>query len=246
LEVTWSVIPVVLVVVIFYLGFVGYMDMRLPPREAYEINVVARQWSWQFKYPNGLDDSILHVPAGQPVRLVMRSEDVIHSLSIPDFRVKMDIVPGRYTRTWFRADEPGEHELYCTEYCGTSHSTMTSVVKVYKQGEFEQELDRLLVGLAAMTPAERGEKLYVISGCAQCHSSDGSANTGPSFKGIWGQTHEFTKGAPTVVDENYVRESILTPSERVRAGYQDKMNSFRGQLSDEDIGFLIEYIKSLK
>lgn len=246
LEITWSVIPVMIVVVIFYLGFVGYMDMRLPPREAYEIDVVARQWSWQFNYPNGLTDTILHVPAGQPVRLVMRSEDVIHSLSIPDFRVKMDLVPGRYTRTWFRANEPGEHKLYCTEYCGTDHSTMTTLVKVYKQGEFEDVLEKLLMGIAAMTPAERGERLYVSYGCAQCHSTDGSANTGPSFKGIWGETHEFTNARPAKVDENFVRESILDPSAKVRAGYQDKMNSFRGQVSDEEIGFLVKFIQSLK
>src|SRR3990172_537665 len=187
---------VVIVVLIFYLGLVGYMDMRLPPREAYEIDVVARQWSWQFTYPNGYSDPILHVPAGQPVRLIMRSEDVIHSLSIPDFRVKMDLVPGRYTKTWFHAKESGEHDLYCTEYCGTGHSDMTTQVIVHKPGGFEQWLENAALGEAGMTPEERGRRLYVTHGCAGCHSTDGTAKTGPSFQGIWGQTHEFSNAAP--------------------------------------------------
>jgi cytochrome c oxidase subunit 2 len=246
LEITWSVIPLGIVILIFYLGFVGYMDMRLPPREAYEIDVVARQWSWQFKYTNGFTDSILHVPADQPVRLIMRSEDVIHSLSIPDFRVKMDLVPGRYTKTWFHAKHAGEHALYCTEYCGTGHSDMTTLVKVYKRGTFEQELERLNMGVAAMTPAERGQRLYVNEGCSQCHSIDGTEKTGPSFKGIWGQTHQFTNAAPTIVDENYIRESIIDPSAKILAGREDKMNSFQGKFTDEELGYLIKFIQSRK
>ncbi|OHB85047.1 MAG: hypothetical protein A2V98_15865 [Planctomycetes bacterium RBG_16_64_12] len=233
-------------VLIFYLGLVGYMDMRLPPREAYEIDVVARQWSWQFTYPNGYSDPILHVPAGQPVRLIMRSEDVIHSLSIPDFRVKMDLVPGRYTKTWFHAKESGEHDLYCTEYCGTGHSDMTTQVIVHKPGGFEQWLENAALGEAGMTPEERGRRLYVTHGCAGCHSTDGTAKTGPSFQGIWGQTHEFSNAAPAKVDENYVRQSIVDPSAKIRAGYEDKMNSFQGQLTDEEIGFLIKFIQSLQ
>lgn len=246
LEITWSVIPLGIVILIFYLGFVGYMDMRLPPREAYEIDVVARQWSWQFTYSNGFTDTILHVPADQPVRLIMRSEDVIHSLSIPDFRVKMDLVPGRYTKTWFHAKQAGEHDLYCTEYCGTGHSDMTTLVKVYRRGTFEQELERLNLGVAAMSPAERGQRLYVTNGCAGCHSTDGSAKTGPSFKGIWGQTHQFSNAAPAIVDENYIRESIIDPSAKIRAGYEDKMNSFQGQFSDEELGLLIKFIQSFE
>jgi cytochrome c oxidase subunit 2 len=246
LEVTWTVIPIMIVILIFYWGFIGYMDMRLPPREAYEIDVVARQWAWQFNYANGYSDSILHVPVDQPVRLIMRSEDVIHSLSIPDFRVKMDLVPGRYTKTWFRAREPGEHELYCLEYCGTGHSDMTTQVIVHKPGEFEQWLENAALGMEAMSPAERGRRLYVDRGCAGCHSTDGTAKTGPSFQGIWGQTHRFRNAPPTQVDENYVRESIVDPSAKVREGFEDKMNSYQGQLSDREIGFLIEFIQSLE
>jgi cytochrome c oxidase subunit 2 len=244
LEITWSVIPAAIVIFIFYWGFVGYMD-QLPPREAYEIDVVARQWNWQFTYANGISDSVLHVPVDQPVRLIMRSEDVIHSLSIPDFRVKMDLVPGRYTKTWFRARQPGEHELYCTEYCGTGHSDMTTQVIVHKPGEFDEWLKKAEAGIAGMTPAERGRRLYVTHGCAGCHSTDGTAKTGPSLKGIWGDTHRFSNASPTRVDENYVRESIVYPEAKVLEGYEDKMNSYQGQLTDEEIGYLIKFIQSL-
>jgi cytochrome c oxidase subunit 2 len=246
LETTWTVVPILILIVIFYWGFVGYMDMQLPPREAYEIDVVARQWQWQFTYPNGYSAPILHVPVDQPVRLILRSEDVIHSLWIPDFRVKMGLVPGRYTKTWFRARAPGEHELYCAEYCGTGHSDMTTQVIVHEPGQFEVWLEQAARGIAAMSPAERGRELYVTSGCAGCHSTDGTAKTGPSFQGIWGQTHRFTNAPPARVDENYVRQSIVNPSAKVREGYEDKMNSYQGQFTDEEIGYLIEFIQSLE
>jgi cytochrome c oxidase subunit 2 len=246
LEVTWTVIPLLLVIVIFYVGFTGYMDMRLPPREAYEIQVVAQKWQWIFKYPTGHVDQELHVPVDQAVRLVMQSKDVIHSLFIPDFRVKMDVVPGRYTKTWFRATEPGQHLLLCTEYCGTGHSDMSATVIVHKPGEFERWLADADKFMEDLPPAERGEILYRRRGCQGCHSIDGTAKTGPSFKGIFGETHNFSNAPPTVVDENYLRESILEPSAKIREGYSDKMNSYKGQISDEEISDLIEFVKSLK
>ncbi len=245
LEIIWSVIPVIIVVVVFYQGFTGYMDMRLPPREVYEIDVVARQWSWLFEYSNGWVDTELHVPAGQPVLLIMRSEDVIHSLSIPDFRVKMDLVPDRYTKTWFQAKEPGVHDLLCTEYCGTSHSDMITSVVVHKPGEFEQWLEESLAGLEGMDPAARGKRLFRQQGCEGCHTIDGTAKTGPSFMGIFGEVHSFSNAANQVVDEDYIRESILDPSAKIRAGYKDQMNSYKGTLTDEQINDLIKFIKSL-
>ena len=248
LEITWSVIPLILVIGIFYFGFTGYMDMRLPPRGAYEIRVVAQKWHWIFKYPTGYVDEDLHVPVNQAVRLIMESKDVIHSLWIPDFRVKMDVVPGRYTKMWFQATGKavGQHMLLCTEYCGTGHSNMSATVFVHKPGEFEQWLadaDKLMDNLP---PAERGEVLYRRQGCHGCHSVDGTAKTGPSFQGIFGQTHTFSNASPVEVDENYIRQSILDPSARVREGYSDKMNSYKGTLSDEQISDLIEFIKSLR
>jgi len=246
LELTWTLIPLVIVVIIFYWGFTGYMEMRLPPREHYEIEVVGRQWSWLFKYGNGHIDSDLHVPVDRPVQLLMRSEDVIHSLWIPDFRVKMDLVPGRYTKTWFKATKPGMHALFCAEYCGTRHGDMTAAVIVHEPGQFEVWLEDAARAAADMTPAQRGEYLYNRLGCFGCHSLDGTARTGPSLRGIFGQTHRFTDGSEATVDENYIRQSILDPSAKVREGFRDQMNSYQGQVSDEDIAAIIALIKSLE
>ncbi|MCR4413346.1 MAG: cytochrome c oxidase subunit II [Thermoguttaceae bacterium] len=247
LEITWSVIPLGLVVVIFSLGFYGYMEIRTAPRTAYEILVTAQKWKWTFRYPNGYEDPELHVPVDEPVRLVMQSQDVIHSLFIPAFRLKMDVVPGRYTTTWFRAIAPGEYDLTCTEYCGTGHSDMVTKVVVHAPGEFEPWLRKADEQAQSLAPVDAGRRL-VTQRCASCHSVDGTQvpNGGPSFKGIFGQTHTFTKGPPQVVDENYLRESILDPSKRIREGYEDRMSTFRGQLTDKQITNIIEYIKSLK
>jgi cytochrome c oxidase subunit 2 len=246
LEVVWTSIPVLIVMFIFYFGFVAFMDMRTPPREAYEISVVAKKWSWTFKYPNGYVDDRLHVPAGEPVRLVMTSDDVIHSLFIPEFRVKQDLVPGRFTRLWFRAREPGEYSLFCAEYCGSGHADMLSKVIVHSRADFDIWLTTAGDFLKGLPPARAGEELFARRGCAQCHSVDGRAGTGPTVKGIWGETHRFTDGSTAVVDENYVRESILEPGVRVREGFTNQMPTFKGVLNDEQIGFIIEYIKSLQ
>ncbi len=246
LEVTWTVIPLLIVIAIFYWGFEGYMDMRTSPREAYDIRVTGRKWNWEFTYPNGYVDSVLHVPVDEPVRLTMTSQDVIHSLFIPAFRVKMDLVPGRYTQTWFRAMKPGEYDLYCAEYCGTKHSDMLSSVVVHPPGEFETWLDKASNFLETMSPVDAGRALYDRRGCAQCHSLDGSARVGPSFKGIYGQTHSFTNAPDTPVDDNYLRESILEPGKKIREGYKNQMPTYKGILSDPEITAIIEFIKSLK
>ena len=246
LEITWTVIPLLIVIAIFYWGFEGYMDMRTSPREAYDIRVTGRKWNWEFTYPNGYVDSALHVPVDEPVRLTMTSQDVIHSLFIPAFRVKMDLVPGRYTQTWFRVMTPGEYDLYCAEYCGTKHSDMLSSVVVHPSGEFELWLDKASNLLATMSPVDAGRALYDRRGCAQCHSLDGSARIGPTFKGIYGQTHGFTNAPDTVVDDNYLRESILEPGKKIREGYKNQMPTYKGILSDSEITAIIEFIKSLK
>lgn len=248
LELTWTSIPVVIVVVIFYLGFTGYMDMRNPPREAYEIQVIAQKWKWLFTYPNGNVSEELHVPVEHPVRLVMRSEDVIHSLFIPAFRVKMDVVPGRYTQTWFDARQPGSYDLLCSEYCGTGHSDMLTKVVVHKPGEFDVWLTEASNLLKRMSPVEAGAELMRRNGCFVCHSTDGSTanKQGPSLKGIFGETHNFTDGTSTKVDENYIRQSVLEPMAKIRQGYQGIMPTFKGRLKDEEISAIIAYIKSLK
>jgi cytochrome c oxidase subunit 2 len=246
LELTWSVIPTILVGVIFLWGFLSYVNARTPPDNSYEIQVIAKKWSWSFIYPNGHVDNNLHVPVDRPVTLVMSSDDVIHSLYIPAFRLKMDVVPGRYSKTWFQATAIGQHTLFCAEYCGTGHSTMSAKVVVHRSGEFEKWLDEAANFMKDLTPVEAGEILYTRRGCVQCHSIDGSAKAGPSFKGAFGQEHQMTTGETVVVDENYIRESILEPQAKVRAGYRPVMPTYQGQLKDEEIAALIQFIKSLR
>lgn len=248
LELTWTIIPVVIVVFIFYSGFTTYLGMRTAPRNAYEVQVTAQQFNWTFKYPNGHSSSDLHVPAGQPVLLLMKSNDVIHSLWIPDFRLKMDLVPGHYTRTWFEAPEPGVHDLLCTEYCGTGHSAMLATVVVHPPAEFRQWLDDAARFAADASPAERGQLLFRTQGCASCHSVDEArtAKVGPPLWGVFGETHQFTDGTSATVDENYLRESILNPNAKIRQGYRAQMNAYQGVLDDEQVMDLIQYIKSLK
>ncbi len=246
LEIFWSVIPSGIVAVIFFWGFTAYMNMRQPPDDAYEIQVVARKWSWSFTYPNGHVDTELHVPVDRPVRLVMGSDDVIHSLYVPAFRVKMDVVPGRYTTTWFEATKPGEFKLFCAEYCGTQHSSMVTNVVVHESGTFEGWLEEAGNLLKTMPPAEAGKVLYTRHGCSQCHSIDGSAKVGPSFLGVFGTTQAAADGTEITVDENYLRESILEPQARIRAGYKPAMPTYSGRLKDEEISAIIAFIKSLQ
>jgi cytochrome c oxidase subunit 2 len=248
LEAVWTVIPTILVAVIFVWGFFGYMEMRQAPDDSYEIQVVAKKWAWSFMYPNGHIEADLHVPVDRPIRLVMTSDDVIHSLYIPAFRLKMDVVPGRYNRTWFQATETGDYDLFCAEYCGTQHSTMLAKVVVHPSGEFEKWLEEAANFLQRMSPEEGGAVLYQRRGCAQCHSIDGSAKAGggPSFKGVFGTQQALTTGEEITVDENYIRESILEPQAKVRGGYKPVMPTYRGQLKEEEIRAIIAYIKSLK
>ena len=250
LEVTWTVIPIGVVLVIFYVGFDGYMDLRTPPSNAYEIRVSAKKWSWLFSYSNGYVSDRLHVPVDTPIRLTMTSEDVIHSLFVPAFRIKMDLVPGKYTTAWFRARNAGEFDLYCTEYCGTGHSDMLTKVVVHASGTFDEWLEEESNLLARMPPAEAGAEFYKRYGCAGCHSTDGSAKSGggPSFKGIYGQTRQFSNASPGVVDDNYIRESILEPMKKIVEGYPGRMPTYKPQLGDrpEEISAIIEFIKSLE
>lgn len=244
LEITWTVIPLLLGILIFYLGFGIFMDMSTPPANAYEVLVTGQRWKWLFTYPNGYVDENLHVPVDRPVRLVMSSEDVIHSLFIPDFRVKMDVVPGRYTKTWFQATRTGDFLLTCAEYCGTSHSDMSALVVVHEPGGFEVWLEKASNFLDTMSPAEAGEKLYKRSGCSQCHSVDGKSGTGPTFLGLYGSSQPVRGGGTVVVDENYVRESILDPQASVVAGFDPVMPTYRGRLKDREISAIIEFLKT--
>ena len=246
LEVTWTAIPIAIVLVIFVWGFRVFLDMSTPPANSYEIIVTGQKWKWLFSYPNGTVDENLHVPVDRPVRLVMTSEDVIHGFFIPDFRLKHDVVPGRYSKVWFRAVKAGEHQIYCTQYCGTGHSEMLAKVVVHEPGGFEKWLEDAGSFLKKMPPAQAGEKLYRIRGCAQCHSLDGAGSTGPTFKGVWGRKEALKGGTSVVVDENYVRESILEPQAKVVAGFEPVMPTYKGRLTDQEITALIEFMKTVK
>jgi len=245
LEITWTIIPSIVCVIIFLLGWKGFVDLNTPPKHAYEITVVAEKWKWSYKYPNGWVDENLHVPVGEPVRLVMRSKDVLHSFWVPSFRVKQDVIPNRYTKIWFEAKTPGVYRQYCAEYCGDRHSFMKSLVVVHPPGGFKRYMEEAEQALLDMPPVELGEYLYAARGCNQCHSTDGTTNPGPSWKRIFGETHQTSAG-PVQVDENYVRESILDPTAKVRTGFNAVMTTFKGQLKDEQIDGLITYIKCLK
>jgi cytochrome c oxidase subunit II len=267
METVWTVIPSIICVGLFLGGWRGYVDMTTPPKHALEIQVIARKWSWEFIHPNGVKDSVLHVPAGRSVRLVMKSEDVLHSFFVPQFRVKQDVLPRRYTQVWFKAEKPTViaelqnvevndvnkdlvrrqvgHRLFCTEYCGTDHSLMKTRVVVHNPGGYDNYLAFMKEVQDAAPPVERGKAVYERL-CVACHTLDGTIRVGPSFKGIWGETHNFVDGSNATVDENYVRDSILNPQARVRQGFPPSMPSFQGQLSDKEIAGVIEYLKSLK
>ncbi len=241
LEISWSIGPLVVVVAVFVYGFQGFMELRTPPKDAVNINVTGQKWNWTFTYPNGSSDNVLHVPVNKPVRLVLTSVDVIHSVWIPVFRTKMDAVPGRYTDLWFTATETGDFPLECTEYCGTGHSAMLTHVVVHPAGEEWQPK-----GLESLPPVELGKALYEKKGCVACHSIDGTVKVGPSFKGLWAKGKEQTNLGEVAVNEDYIRESLMQPQAKIVNGFAPAMPTFQGQLKDSEIAGIIEYIKSLK
>jgi cytochrome c oxidase subunit II len=245
LELTWSGVPIVLSIVIFVFGFKSFMNITVTPANAYQINVMAQKWKWVFEYPNGHVDEDLHVPLGRPVELTMTSQDVIHGFYIPAFRVQRDVVPGRYNKTWFQATMAGEYQLYCAQYCGTGHSEMTALVVVHPVGEFEKWLQEASDLFKRLSPVQVGERLFKIR-CSSCHTVDGSAKVGPSWKGLFGRKVDFTDGTTTVADENYIRRFILEPNFKIIKGYEPVMPTFKGQVNDKEIGAIIDYIKTLK
>ncbi|HZS06872.1 MAG TPA: cytochrome c oxidase subunit II [Blastocatellia bacterium] len=249
LELTWSGIPALLILVIAFWGINLYVRAYVPPGDNYEVNVTGKQWLWQFEHTGGKASGLaesgeLHVPMGKPINLVMSSMDVIHSFFLPDFRVKADVVPGRYTNIWFDPREPGEYQVFCAEYCGDSHSGMLAKVIVQTPEEFE----KWYKGIIIFDPTvDKGKEYYQKAGCVTCHSVDGSTLVGPSFKGIFGTPQPLTNGTSVVADENYIRESILQPQAKIVKGFEgQQMPSFQGVLNDSQLNSIILYIKSLK
>lgn len=242
LEILWTVIPLILAMISFAWGARLYVTMNEAPADAMEIRAVGRQWMWKFQHPEGNREiNQLHVPLGTPVKIILASEDVVHSFYVPVFRVKMDVVPGRYTAVWFEAIKEGEFHLFCAEYCGTQHSGMIGRVVVMKPADYQ----RWLSGRTGdEPPAIAGEALFKQYGCAGCHALQSGA-MGPSLRGLFGSRVKLQSGQTIIADESYMRESILNPKAKIVAGFQPIMPTFQGQIGEEQLHQLIAYIKSL-
>jgi len=243
LEVTWSVIPFLITMVIFVWGASVFFAMSRPPDETLNIYVVGKQWMWKFQHLDGQREiNELHVPVGRPVKLIMTSEDVIHDVSVPAFRVKADVIPGRYSHLWFEATKAGEYHLFCAEYCGTRHSGMVGRVVVMEPDDYQAWLSG---GVQEGSLASSGGKLFQDLACNTCHRPDAQGR-GPVLQNLYGKQVSLLSGETVVVDEAYIRESILMPRNKVTAGFQPIMPTFQGLVSEEGLLELIEYVKSLK
>ena len=246
LETVWVVIPSLLILAIFYYGYVVFMEIRTPPAGAAEIVVTARQWMYQFKYPDGRQEvNQVRVPVGKPVKFVMTSQDVLHGFYLPSFRVMQDILPGRYTYLWVQPMKEGTYDIFCTQYCGTGHSEMRAAMVVMAEKDYQAWLTGEKKA-EAKPLAEQGEELVEKSGCLSCHTTDGKPKIGPTFKGLFGSTSHFTDGTSAVADENYIRNYILQPNVKVIKGFPPIMPTFKGILKDDDITAIIAYLKTLK
>ncbi len=242
LELTWTIIPLMISLGTFVWSADLFVYERRVPPGAMEVYVVGKRWMWKTQHMTGQREiNELHVPIGVPVKLTMTSEDVIHSFFIPAFRMKQDVLPGRYTTAWFEATTTGTYHLFCAEYCGTKHSQMIGSIKVMEPAAFQT----WLAGGAAGSPAEEGQKLFQSLACITCHRAD-SQGRGPRLEGLFGRTVRLSTGGTIVADPDYIRESILNPSAKVVEGYQPIMPTFQGLVSEEGVMQLIAYIQSLQ
>jgi cytochrome c oxidase subunit II len=243
LEIAWTLIPLAITMVIFVWGASVFFAMSRPPADTLNIYVVGKQWMWKFQHLDGQREiNELHVPLGRDVKLIATSEDVIHDVFVPAFRVKADVIPGRYVTIWFRATKPGRYHLFCAEYCGTRHSGMTGEVIVMEPAEYQAWLSG---GAQGGSLADAGQKLFSDLACNTCHRPDAQGR-GPVLDGLIGKTVSLQSGGTIVADEAYVRESILNPSAKITAGYQPIMPTFQGLVTEEQLLELIEYVKSLQ
>lgn len=245
-EALWTFGPLAILIVVFVWGFRVFLNQSVAPEGAYEVQVTAQKWKWSFQHPNGSQEfSKLTVPKGRPVKLLMRSQDVLHSFFVPSFRVKQDVVPGRYTTLWFEATKAGEHQVLCTEYCGKEHSNMLATIVVKDVPDAESWDGPTVKKPDGLTLAQWGKQLYTSVGCAACHSLDGSKGTGPSFKGLYGKTEKLTDGE-VKVDENYLVESIHDPKAKIVAGFGPVMPSYKGQVEGAMLDAIVAFIKEQK
>jgi cytochrome c oxidase subunit 2 len=242
LELLWTFIPLGIAMVMFAWGAKVFFDLYRPPAGAMEIFVVGKQWMWKAQHADGQREiNELHVPIGRPVRLVMGSEDVIHSYYIPAFRVKADVIPGRYNSLWFTATTPGRYHLFCAEYCGTRHSGMIGWITAMEPADYQAWLAG---GPATTSPIAAGEKLFQDLVCSTCHLAGPQAR-GPALAGLFGKTIELQGGGTVVMDESYIRESIVNPQAKIVAGFQPIMPTFQGLVTEEQLLQLIAYVRSL-
>jgi len=253
LEIVWTVIPFLLTMVMFYYGWAGWKPMQKAPKDAMEVTVYARMWNFSYEYENGKRTDTLYLPKDKPVKLNLKAMDVLHSLYIPAFRVKQDMVPNKENNfMWFEPQRVGMYEIYCAEYCGLQHSYMYSYVKVMEDSAFQSFIaDTAMVASAEIdSPTATGKRIMQNIGCFACHSLDGSKLVGPSFKGIWGAEHTVVTGKETrkvTVDEEYIKRSIYDPNADVVEGFmKGLMITYQGQLSEEDVASIIEYLKTVK
>ncbi|MBI3644721.1 MAG: cytochrome c oxidase subunit II [Acidobacteriales bacterium] len=241
LEIGWSVIPFGVMLTFFIWGALIYFKERTPPTDATEVYVVAKQWMWKIEHMEGQREiNELHVPVGQNVKLVMTSQDVIHSFFIPAFRIKQDVLPGRYTTLWFKATQAGTYHLFCAEYCGTSHSGMIGNIVVMEPQDYAQ----WMAGGPAAPLADTGKQLFTALGCSTCHRLD-TQGRGPNLQGAYNKPVLLEDGRTVVADENYVRESILNPTAKIVSGFKPVMPTFQGLVTEEQLNALVAYVKSL-
>jgi cytochrome c oxidase subunit II len=243
LEIGWTVIPTIIAIFIFAWGAVIYVNYRIAPKDTLDIYVIGKQWMWKLQQPNGRKEiNELHIPLGRNVKLIMGSEDVIHNFYVPAFRVKMDVVPGRYNTMWFRPTKAGKYHFFCSQYCGTNHAVMGGWVTVMDPAEYAAWLS----GEAGdVNPVSAGEKLFTQLACVTCHIANGTGRA-PSLNGVYGGTVRLADGSTVTADEAYIRESILQPKAKIVAGYQPVMPTFQGLVTEEQILNLTAYIKSLQ
>jgi cytochrome c oxidase subunit 2 len=242
LEATWTIIPLGIFLVAFVWGALLYFRIYNPPVNSMNIYIVGKQWMWKAEHPGGQHEiNALHVPTGQPIQLTMISQDVFHSFSIPAFRIKREVIPGRYSTVWFNATTPGTYHIFCTQYCGTNHSQMIGEVTVLSPDDYKKWTEESTSG---MSLAQNGERLFASMGCNACHSGNAAAR-GPSLAGVYGSTLQLTNGSQVQVNDAYLRDAILNPSEHVTAGYAPIMPTYQGQIGEDGLIDLVEYLKTL-
>jgi cytochrome c oxidase subunit 2 len=245
LELSWTIIPLILGLFIFYWGASVFVTMRVPPKDAQEIYVIGKQWMWHVQHPNGVrENNTLHVPVGKPVKLIMISQDVIHAFYIPAFRVQMHVVPGRYTTLWFNATQPGKYHLFCSMYCGTQHSEMGGTVVAMPAKEYAEWIANGGQSTTPMTMEQSGQKLFTSLACNNCHGAKDTIK-GPSLYSIYNTRRRMSNGELVLADDAYLRESILRPHNQLSAGYGQEMPEYQGQLTEEDVIKLVAYMKVL-